>query len=233
MQLFIGNIHKQTAELHEEEAFHFQKVLRGKVGQNIQVTDGNGKIAKGIVKDLANKSVGIELTAPPIFIPPSDYNLHIAIAPTKNMERIEFFLEKATEIGIQNITFLQSFHSERKKTNLERCQKIIISAVKQSLKAYIPRLNEQMKFKDFVQQNHSESKLIAHCNEEFKRVSLKNKILPKENYLLLIGPEGDFSNEEIQLAEKNGFTSVSLGNQRMRTETAALFAVFGVNWLNS
>jgi len=232
MQLFIGNIFQQTAELQEEEAYHFQKVLRGKIGEKIQLTDGNGKMAVGIVNELSSKSVRIELTENPIFISPTPYQLHIAIAPTKNMDRLEFFLEKATEIGIHSISFLKTFHSERKNINLERCQKIVISAVKQSLKAYIPRLNENVKFHDFIQQNHPETKLIAHCDENFERVSFQNKLEAKKDYLILIGPEGDFSKEEIQLAERNNFTGISLGNQRLRTETAALNAVFGVNWVN-
>ncbi len=232
MQLFVGNINGNFAEISGDESQHFSKVLRGKIGQEISVTDGFGKLAKGIVSQINSKSVEVDLTEIQENFEKRNYKIHIAIAPTKNMERMEFFLEKATEIGIDEITFLKSFHSERKNINIERCQKIVLSAVKQSLKAYIPKLNDLVKFTDFINQNHSENKLIAHCEDNFERQEFKKLIQPKENYLILIGPEGDFSKEEIELAQKNGFVGISLGNQRLRTETAALNAVFGVNWVN-
>lgn len=233
MHLFIGNIHQNYAELSEEESRHFSKVLRGKVGQEVYVTDGKGQFAKGIVSEIHSKLIHIDLTELQQNYNKRSYKLHVAIAPTKNMDRLEFFLEKATEIGIDEITLLKTFHSERKNINLERCQKIILSAVKQSVKAYIPLVNDMIKFTDFVRQNHSETKLIAHCNEDFERMNFKNLIQAKTDYLLLIGPEGDFSNEEIQFAYENNFQGVSLGNQRLRTETAALNSVFGVEWMNS
>lgn len=233
MHLFIGNVHQNFAELSEEESRHFSKVLRGKVGQEIHVTDGKGQFAKGIVSEIHSKLVQIDITELQQDYNKRSYKLHVAIAPTKNMDRMEFFLEKATEIGIDEITLLKTFHSERKNINLERCQKIILSAVKQSVKAYIPLVNDMIKFTDFIRQNHSETKLIAHCNEDFERMNFKNLIQAKTDYLLLIGPEGDFSKEEIQFAYENNFQGVSLGNQRLRTETAALNAVFGVNWIDS
>jgi len=232
MHLFIGNIQGNFAEITGDEALHFTKVLRGKTGQEIQVTDGKGAMAKGIVSQINSKSVEIDVAGLIENFEKRPYKIHIAIAPTKNMERMEFFLEKATEIGIDEITFLKSFHSERKNINLERCNKIVLSAVKQSLKAYIPKINDLVKFSDFIKQNHLDTKLIAHCDENFDRKEFKNFIQPKENYLILIGSEGDFSKEEIELAQQNGFTGISLGNQRLRTETAALNAVFGVNWVN-
>lgn len=232
MQLFIGQIQGNLAELSAEEAQHFSKVLRGKIGQEIHVTDGVGQLAKGIVRAIHSKSVEIEVVELQQDVEKRPYYLHIAIAPTKNMDRTEYFLEKATEIGIDEITFLKSFHSERKNINLERCTKIVHAAVKQSLKAYVPKLNDLVKFNDFVKENHLENKLIAHCDEGFERKEFKNILQPKENYLILIGPEGDFSKDEIELAEKNGFTGISLGDQRLRTETAALNAVFGLNWVN-
>ena len=136
------------------------------------------------------------------------------------------------EIGIDEITFLKAFHSERKNLNIERCQKIVNAAVKQSLKAYIPKVNDLVKFSDFIKSNHAENKLIAHCDSNFERNEFQKIIQPKNDYLILIGPEGDFSKEEIHLAEQNCFTGISLGNQRLRTETAALNSVFGLNWVN-
>src|SRR5690606_23300423 len=185
-----------------------------------------------IVLQIHSKSVEIEIRELIENHEERPYKTHIAIAPTKNMERMEFFMEKATEIGMDEISFLKTFHSERKNINLDRCRKILVSAVKQSLKAYIPQLNDLVKFNDFVKENHLENKLIAHCDEGFERKEFKNILQPKENYLILIGPEGDFSKDEIELAEKNGFTGISLGDQRLRTETAALNAVFGLNWVN-
>lgn len=233
MQLFIGNIEGNSAQLTGEECQHFTKVLRGKTGQEINITDGKGKMAKGMVSQINSKTVEIDLSEIQEDFEKRPYKIHIAIAPTKNMDRMEFFLEKATEIGIDEITFLKSFHSERKNINLERCTKIVHSAVKQSLKAYIPTVNDWVKFTDFIKENQSEVKLIAHCDENFDRQEFKKIIQPNQNYLILIGPEGDFSKEEIELAYQNGFAGISLGTQRLRTETAALNAVFGVNWVNN
>ena len=233
MQLYIGKIQGNLAELGTEESQHFSKVLRGKIGQEILVTDGLGRLAKGKVSLINSKTIEVDLDEIQENFEERPYKIHIAIAPTKNMERIEFFLEKSTEIGIDEITFLKTFHSERKNVNLERCQKIVQSAVKQSLKAYIPKINDLGKFSDFIKSEHSENKIIAHCDSNFERTDFQKFIQSKKNYLILIGPEGDFSKEEIQLAETNGFTGVSLGNQRLRTETAALNAVFGLNWGNN
>ncbi len=232
MQLFIGNIEGNYAELTGEECQHFTKVLRGKTGQEINITNGRGTMAKGIVSQINSRTVEIDLSGIQEDFEKRPYKIHIAIAPTKNMDRMEFFLEKATEIGIDEITFLKSFHSERKNINIQRCIKIVHSAVKQSLKAYIPTVNDLVKFTDFIKENQSENKLIAYCEEDFPRLNFKEFIQPQKDYLILIGPEGDFSKEEIEFALQNGFTGISLGNQRLRTETAALNAVFGVNWVN-
>lgn len=232
MQLYIGNIQGNFAELSTEESQHFSKVLRGKVGQEIYVTDGSGKLARGKVSQISSKSVELDVIEIQENYEQRPYKIHIAIAPTKNMERIEFFIEKSVEIGIDEITFLKAFHSERKNINSERCRKIVHSAAKQSLKAYIPKINDLVKFPDFIKSKHTENKLIAHCNPDFARKEFQKIIHPKTDYLILIGPEGDFSKEEIHLAEQNGFTGVSLGHQRLRTETAALNSVFGLNWVN-
>ncbi|MFA7688097.1 MAG: RsmE family RNA methyltransferase [Moheibacter sp.] len=232
MHLFIGNIEGNFAEISGDESHHFTKVLRGKVGQEIQITDGKGKMGKGIVSQINSKSVEIDLNKVIENHEKRPYKIHIAIAPTKSMERMEFFMEKATEIGIDQISFLKTFHSERKNINLDRCLKILVSAVKQSLKAYVPQLNDLVKFNDFIKENHPENKLIAHCDEDFNRLNFREFIQPQKDYLILIGPEGDFSKEEIEFAQENGFTGISLGNQRLRTETAALNAVFGLNWVN-
>lgn len=232
MQLYIGEIQGYMAWLTNEEAKHFAKVLRGKVGQEINITDGLGNMAKGLVNRISNSTVEIELTSVIENFEKRDYKLHIAVCPTKNIDRTEFFIEKAVEIGIDEISFLKSFHSERKNINFERLSKIAQTAVKQSLKAYIPKMNDLMKFSDFISNNNSENKLIAHCNNDFKRKDLHSFVKPKTDYLILIGPEGDFSKEEIVLANDNGFNGISLGHQRFRTETAAMNVVFGINWVN-
>src|SRR5690606_34109991 len=195
MHLFIGNIEGNYAEIIGDESHHFTKVLRGKVGQEIQITDGKGKMGKGIVSQINSKSVEIDLNEIIENHEKRPYKIHVAIAPTKSMERMEFFMEKATEIGIDEITFLKTFHSERKNINLDRCRKILVSAVKQSLKAYVPQLNDLVKFNDFVKENHLENKLIAHCDEDFTRVNFKELIHPQKDCLMLIGPEGHFAKE--------------------------------------
>lgn len=231
MQLFIGKFNENIAQLTEEESKHFSKVLRGKIGQTIYVIDGKGNFAKGNVFEISSKSVFVKINQW-LETNKRNYKLHIAIAPTKSIDRIEYFLEKATEIGIDEITFLHCFHSERKNIKLERCQRIVLSAVKQSLKSHIPKLNDLTRFSDFIKQDFNCYKLIAHCEESFQRSCLKDQIEPQKDYLILIGPEGDFSKEEIETAIQNGFSSISLGEQRFRTETAALNAVFGLNWIN-
>lgn len=158
-------------------------------------------------------------------------HLHLAMAPTKNMDRIEWLAEKATEIGFDELSFLNCRYSERKVIKTERVEKIVVSAVKQSLKARKPVVNEMMDFARFVKQDFAGQKFIAHCNEGEKPL-LKEILVPGEDALVLIGPEGDFSPEEVKLAESLGFRSISLGKSRLRTETAALVSVHIMNLFN-
>jgi 16S rRNA (uracil1498-N3)-methyltransferase len=160
-----------------------------------------------------------------------NFRVHVAIAPTKNMERIEWFLEKATEIGIDHINPLLCCFSERKEIKGERLEKVMVSAMKQSLKAYLPQLDPLTRFSDFISQPFEGQKFIAHCDEQHRDV-LKQLILPNQQYLILIGPEGDFSPEEISLAIQAGFHPVSLGDSRLRTETAGLVACHTFNLMN-
>ncbi|WP_313385823.1 RsmE family RNA methyltransferase [Chishuiella sp.] len=232
MKLFFGEIFENSAILNEEESHHFAKVLRGKEGDLVHVTNGKGKIAEIEVNSISKKVVEGKIIDLKTEFEKKNYYLHIAIAPTKTMERLEFFLEKATEIGIDEITFLQTYHSERKNIKIERIEKIVQSATKQSLKAYLPKINDLIKFNEFIKLNFSDfEKCIAHCETDIERVPLKN-ILDKKpkKILILIGPEGDFSKDEIKTSESNNFLGISLGQQRFRTETAALQAVFGTDW---
>lgn len=232
MKLFFGEVHDNIAILNEEESHHFSKVLRGKEGDIIHVTDGKGKLAKIEINSISKKSVEGNIIELKTDFEKKNYYLHVAIAPTKTMERIEFFLEKATEIGIDEITFLQTFHSERKNIKLERTEKIVQSATKQSLKAYLPKINDLTKFNDFIKQDFNDfTKCIAHCEDDISKTPLKSILDEQpEKILILIGPEGDFSRDEISNAEKEDFKGINLGQQRFRTETAALQAVFAVDW---
>ncbi len=232
MKLFFGEIHDNTAILSEEESHHFSKVLRGNEGDKIHVTDGKGNLAEIEITSISKKAVEGNILNLKTDFEKKNYYLHVAIAPTKTMERLEFFLEKATEIGIDEITFLQTFHSERKNIKLERIEKIVQAATKQSLKAYLPKVNDLTKFNDFIKTNFNDfTKCIAHCEDDIEKTPLG--IVLSENpqkILILIGPEGDFSRDEILTAEENNFTGISLGQQRFRTETAALQAVFATDW---
>ncbi|MBO6211491.1 RsmE family RNA methyltransferase [Algoriella sp.] len=232
MKLFFGEIHQDSAILSEEESHHFAKVLRGNEGDKIHVTDGKGNMAECEVVSVSKKAVEAKIIDLKTDFEKKNYYLHVAIAPTKTMERLEFFLEKATEIGIDEITFLQSFHSERKNIKLERIEKIVQSATKQSLKAYLPKVNDLTKFTDFVKTDFTNfTKCIAHCEADITRTPFENVLQTKpQHILIMIGPEGDFSRDEILLAQENNFTGISLGQQRFRTETAALQAVFATDW---
>lgn len=221
MQLFYcPNIDSGSLFLSTEESKHCTKVLRKKEGDIIHLIDGNGTFYDAKILIASQKKV--------LFKPirkwietPRPYSLHIAIAPTKNNNRFEWFLEKATEIGIDKITPIICSHSERKVINNERMEKIILSATKQSTRSKIPVLNQALDFNDFVKKDQNSDCFIAHCGQ----VPKKNlQTLVSVNSTILIGPEGDFSQQEIDLALKNNFKPISLGNSRLRTETAGIVA---------
>ena len=249
MILFYTNdIKNDIATLPQDEALHCIKTLRKKVGDAIQFVDGQGNWYHGKIIGIGKKSVSIGIESVI-----SNYNqrnnyLHIAIAPTKNINRFEWFLEKATEFGIDEITPLLCSRSERKKVRLDRLEKVVIVAMKQSLKAYQPKINELTSFKDFLKtqnslENSAESqKFIAHCQDGFsdKKLHLKNvaRVYPeisatKSQIIILIGPEGDFSSDEVKLALSHDFQEISLGKERLRTETAGLAACHIVNLVNN
>ncbi|RED49580.1 16S rRNA (uracil(1498)-N(3))-methyltransferase [Seonamhaeicola aphaedonensis] len=233
MQLFFNpNISDSTKEFTfpKDESKHIVKVLRKNTGDILHITNGNGwlfdaeitlpNINKCLVKIISSKKK-----------PQQSYKLHLAVAPTKMNDRYEWFLEKATEIGIDTITPIICDHSERKVIKPERFERILQSAMKQSLSCYIPLLNEAMSFKDFIRQSHEGDLFIAHCEETDKKI-LKQALRPKSEITILIGPEGDFSSEEIKLAIANKFIPVTLGNSRLRTETAAIVACHSVAFIN-
>ena len=210
-------------ELSEEEAAHCLRVLRLSVGDALDITDGCGTLYKAVISSIAGKHCYVE--ARETIAMPKNWrgNIHIAIAPTKNMDRIEWLAEKATEIGVDAITFLNCRFSERKVVKTERVERIVVSAMKQSLKYSKPVVGEMVDFKKFISIPRSGAKFIAHCYDS-ERVLFKDVLREGEDATVLIGPEGDFSPEEVALAVEAGYCPVSLGSSRLRTETAGLAA---------
>lgn len=225
MKLFFGEIFPEI-KINEEEQAHILKVLRMRAGEEIFVTDGNGNLAKGNLI-LEGKKVLLEVSEIQENLPDFSPKLHIAIAPTKNIDRIEFFVEKATEMGISEITLLQTEKTERKNLNIEKVRKQSVSASKQSLRFHFPIINDLTKFSDFIKVLDSSKTYVAHCNESLERIDLKLLRQAQQDSVdeitFLIGPEGDFSDKEIQILAEKGVKAVSLGNQRLRTETAGIF----------
>jgi len=221
MKLFYGEIEGNGVTINDEEQQHIVKVLRMKNGEAIHVTDGKGNLASGKLM-IEGKKAHIEVDEIKNNLPDFSPKLHIAIAPTKNIDRIEFFVEKAVEMGISEITFLQTEKTERKNINLDKIRKQAIAASKQSLRFHFPTINDVMKIQDFLKNINPENTFVAHCHENLERIELKE--IPKlENITFLIGPEGDFSEKEISFLAENNIKAVSLGNQRLRTETAGIF----------
>jgi 16S rRNA (uracil1498-N3)-methyltransferase len=225
MQLFYNNtisIKETTFTFDKEESKHIVKVLRKKDGDIIHITNGLGYLFVSEITIASERKCEVKITETKFF-EPSKYNLHIAVAPTKINDRLEWFLEKATEIGIHEITPIICEHSERKIYKKERADKIVQAAMKQSLQYYLPIVNEPISFSEFIKKDVSGEKFIAHCEETDKK-SFKNELKAQKDIVILIGPEGDFSTKEINLAIKNHYIPVTLGNTRLRTETAALVA---------
>ena len=231
MHVFYTPDIQSHAELPEEEAAHAVRVLRLQTGDEVTLTDGKGNFYRAEISTATNKRCLVNLLETIPQTPLWSGHLHIAMAPTKNMDRTEWFAEKATEIGFDELTFLNCRFSERKVIKTERIAKILISAIKQSLKARLPQLNELTDFNKFISQPFNGRKFIAHCYEGDKPL-LKDIGRKGEDALVLIGPEGDFSEEEVKKAIENGFEPISLGRSRLRTETAALVACHILNLQN-
>ena len=233
MQLFYNpNILEDSVEISfsKEESRHIVKVLRKSFGDLLYITNGSGwfftsEIINADIKKCTVKIKTKELKQK------RRYSLHLAVAPTKMNDRYEWFLEKATEIGIDSITPIICEHSERKVVKEERLKKIVESAMKQSMQCYLPKLNEAIKFSDFIKQEFNNQLFIAHC-EETNREPLKTQIEPMQPITILIGPEGDFSVKEIAQALQIGFKPVTLGKTRLRTETAAIVACHSIAFIN-
>ncbi len=234
MFLFYTPDIEEHQELPAEEAAHCLRVLRMTEGDKISLTDGRGAFYEAELTLVSNKRCFCRILTKETPLPLWRGHLHVAMAPTKNMDRVEWFAEKATEIGFDELTFLYCRFSERKVIKTERVDKILVSAMKQSLKPTKPVLNEMTDFSRFVKQERAGQKFIAHCYDDMgEKPMLKEVLKPGEDAVVMIGPEGDFSREEVELAMANGYRSISLGRSRLRTETAALVACHILNLANA
>ena len=234
MQLFYSpEITKETKSFtfDKTESRHIVRVLRKIEGDQLHITNGNGYLFIAEVSIASDKKCVVNIVSFDKKEKAWNYYLHIAIAPTKLNDRMEWFLEKATEIGIDEITPIICKHSERKVIKLERFEKIVLSGMKQSLKFHLPKINPAVTFKEFIKSNPSGDLFIAHCEEQDKK-SFKQEIKPATDITILIGPEGDFSTNEIEHALQNKYTPVTLGESRLRTETAALVACHSIAFVN-
>ena len=235
MQLFYApEITPPLYTLSDEESKHCVRVLRLREGDTLHITDGKGNLYRCSITEAHQHHCTVEVIETFSEWEKMPYSLTMAVAPTKNIERYEWFLEKATEVGVTRFIPIECDHSERRSIKHEREQRVITSAVKQSLKAYHPALDELTPVKRVIAESFEGRKFIAHCNAECgKRDYMPSIIKKNENILILIGPEGDFSPEEINFALENGFEAISLGTQRLRTETAAIVATVMVATENS
>lgn len=219
---------RTSMELPADEAVHALRVLRMKAGDELFLMDGQGTFFKGEVTLASSKHCGYRILEEMPQQKTWNGNIHLAIAPTKMMERVEWMVEKCTEIGFDKVSFLNTKWSERKSVRTDRVEKIVIAAAKQSRKAWMPVVSEMVSFGQFLQADKSGKHFIAHCYPEIERKDLFTeiqKLSQDEDITVLVGPEGDFSKDEVEQAIAAGYVSVSLGNSRLRTETAGLMAV--------
>lgn len=224
MHLFYTpDITTEIYTLPEEESKHCTRVLRLQQGDTVYLVDGRGGRYTAIIQDAHQKRCQLQIIDKQMEYGKLPYYVHIAVAPTKNIDRMEWFVEKAVEIGVSAITFLECDHSERKQLRLDRIEKIAVSAMKQSQKGFLPLLNDMTPFQRFLQTCVPNDTFIAHLEEDATK-SIKDYYMPDRQHCILIGPEGDFSPEEIAAAYALGIKPVTLGQSRLRTETAALVA---------
>ena len=232
MIIFYSPCLSTCSELPEEESGHVVRVLRHTVGDEIDVVDGNGMRYHYRIASAHPKHCSVEILSSH-----SDshwpYRVELAIGPTKNLDRMEWWLEKSVEIGLDRFVPLRCRFSERKELKTERLRKIAIAAMKQSLKATLPQIDEMTDFKRFIEEPFDGQKFIAHCMDDQPRQLLSHLVQKGRDVRILIGPEGDFSQDEVSFALQNGYLPISLGDQRLRTETAALVSVHTVHLINS
>ena len=228
---FTPDLKEDTYRLSEEESKHCVRVLRLTEGDQVFLIDGKGQFCEAVIVTAHPKACALKVIDRKIDYGKRDFQLTIGVAPTKNIDRFEWFLEKSTEIGIDRVVPLLCRYSERKEIKPDRLEKVMVSAMKQSIKAYLPVLSPLQMFKETIKSQFSGQKFIAHCYEGEKQL-LRDAVIRGNNVLILIGPEGDFSTEEVEMAINEGFVPISLGNSRLRTETAALVACHTVNLIN-
>jgi len=232
MQLFYTpDISNKKYTFSIEESRHCIKVLRKKIGDNIYLVDGKGNLYHTTLIDNNPKRCMVMVNHKEREFNKRNYRIHMVVSPTKNNDRFEWFLEKVTELGIDEITPIICQNSERKVIKPARLNKILVAAMKQSLKAYLPQLNKAISWKEFIRQKFNTDRFIAHCREGSK-TPLKQWLKPQQDVMILIGPEGDFSNTEVREAMSSGFVPVSLGKSRLRSETAAIAACHTINLAN-
>ena len=232
MHRFYAPDIEQDNCLPEEESCHCTRVLRLTEGESIEVVDGKGNLFVCRIAEAGKKGCSVEICEKSTEPIPEAGNITLAIAPTKNIDRIEWLAEKVTEMGIARIIPILCRYSERKQLKTDRLRKILVSAMKQSLKTRLPELDELTPIGDVLSADFKGQKFIAYCDKEIERREFVEEYVPGKNALVLIGPEGDFSREEIETAIANGFIPVSLGKSRLRTETAGLFACAAIHTIN-
>ena len=233
MQIFYApDITGNLYSLDETESRHIVKVLRMKRGTNVRLIDGKGNLYEGIIDNADQKRCIIEISGVMRNFEKRNYYLHIALSPLKNSERFEWFIEKSVEIGVDEITPLICQHTEKQGIKTERVNNLIISAMKQSLKANKTILNEPVHFSDFIEKHYEGTLMIAHCNENLKRDKISAVYSKNENATIIIGPEGDFSKDEIVSATIENFLPVHLGSSRLRSETAGIAACYSFYFIN-
>jgi 16S rRNA (uracil1498-N3)-methyltransferase len=233
MQIFYApDITENVYTLDEKESKHIIRVLRMNKGEAVKLIDGKGNLYEGVIADPDMKKCTITITGVISGFEKRDYRLHIAISPLKNTERFEWFIEKSVEIGIDEITPLICRNTEKPVIKIERINNLIISAMKQSLKATKTILNPTCFLSEFIMGDHAGNRMIAHCNNSFQRRKISEVCSKDQAAVILIGPEGDFTEEEIKYATEKGFSQVHLGNSRLRTETAGIAACHSVYIIN-
>lgn len=233
MQIFYApDINGNTYSLDEKESKHLIRVLRMAKGESVKLIDGNGNLYEGIISNPDQNKCSIDITGKIKDFERRNYRLHIAISPLKNPERFEWFIEKSVEIGIDEITPLLCRNTEKPGIKRERLNNLIISAMKQSLKATKTILNEPTSFKDFINKDLMGIRMIAHCDKSNERKNVSEVYSKNDNSIILIGPEGDFTRDEVDSAVNRGFLPVHLGQSRLRTETAGIAACHSVYFIN-
>ena len=234
MQLFYApDVTLPYYTLCEEESKHCVRVLRLKVGDELHLTDGRGNLHRCRIVEAHQHHCTVEVVETFAEYEKLPYSLTMAVAPTKNIDRFEWFLEKATEVGVSRIVPIECDHSERRQIKIDREEKVITAAVKQSLKAYLPTIEPLTPIRELLAEPFEGVRLIAHCEEDMERIFMGDVVSKGDNVQILIGPEGDFSADEVRLAVENGFEEITLGTQRFRTETAAVVAVDMVSIVNN